>query len=49
VRWEPRLLLDRVDVDEVADRPAHVRVEIAYRLRRTGLPQKVGLTMEVGG
>ena len=49
VRWEPRLLLDRVDVDDVPDRPAHVRVEIAYRMRRTGAAQRVGLTMEVGG
>jgi phage baseplate assembly protein W len=47
--WEPRIVLDRVDVDEVAGRPSQVRVEIAYRLRRTGVPQKTGLTMELGG
>jgi phage baseplate assembly protein W len=47
-RWEKRLLLDRVDVEEVAEQPSHIRVEIAYRLRRTGLPQQVGLTMELG-
>lgn len=47
--WEPRILLDRVEVDEVAGKPAQVRVEIAYRLRRTGVPQKTGLTMELGG
>ena len=49
VRWEPRLLLDSVEVDEVPGRPAHVRVEVAYRMRRTGAAQKVGLTMEVAG
>jgi uncharacterized protein len=48
-RWESRILLDRVEVDEVSGQPAHVRVEIAYRMRRTGLPQKLGLTMELGG
>ncbi len=49
VRWESRIQLDRVEVDEVPARPAHVRVEVAYRLRRTGVPQKVGFTMELGG
>src|SRR5262245_12843603 len=35
-RWETRIALDRVEVTEVPARPAHVRVEIAYHLRRTG-------------
>jgi phage baseplate assembly protein W len=48
-RFEPRIQLDRVDVDEVDGRPAHVRIEIAYRLRRTGAVQRTGLTMELGG
>jgi phage baseplate assembly protein W len=48
-RWETRLVLDRIDVDEVPDHPARIRVEIAYRIRRTGVAQRVGLTMEVGG
>jgi Bacteriophage baseplate protein W len=48
-RWEPRISLERIDVDEVAERPSHVRVEIAYRLRRTGAIQQTGLTMELGG
>ncbi|WP_437316216.1 GPW/gp25 family protein [Sorangium sp. So ce385] len=48
-RWESRALLDRVEVDEVPGRPSHVRVDIAYRLRRTGVPQKIGFTMELGG
>lgn len=48
-RWEPRLLLERIDVDQVPDHPARIRVEIAYRIRRTGAPQKMGFSMEVAG
>ncbi|MCP3963669.1 MAG: GPW/gp25 family protein [bacterium] len=48
-RWERRLLLDRVEVWEVPEEPARVRVEIAYRLRRTGAGGQVHLTMELGG
>ena len=47
--WEPRLELIRVDVLEVADQPAQVRVEIIYRLRRTGTVQQLGLAMDLGG
>lgn len=47
-RWEPRILLDRIDVTEVANQPSAVRVEIAYRLKRTGAVGQVGLTMELG-
>lgn len=47
-RWEPRVEPLRVDVEEVADRPTHVRVEITYRLRRTGLVQQLGLAMDLG-
>ncbi|WP_163778274.1 GPW/gp25 family protein [Myxococcus vastator] len=47
--WEPRLELIRVDVLEVADLPAQVRVEIVYRLRRTGDVQQLGLAMDLGG
>lgn len=46
-RWESRILLDRVDVSEVPDQPTQVRVEILYRLRRTGAPQQLGLTMDL--
>ncbi|MGG6297040.1 GPW/gp25 family protein [Leptolyngbya sp. AN02str] len=48
-RWEKRILLDQVDVVEVPDRPSHIRVEITYRIRRTGLPQQFGLTMQMEG
>jgi hypothetical protein len=46
-RWEPRIFLDRVDVREAPDRPAQLRIEIAYRLRRTGRAQQLGITMEL--
>ena len=48
-RWEPRILLDRVDVWEVEERPDTVRVEIVYRLRRTNQAQQVGITLELEG
>ena len=44
-QYEPRILLDRVEVNEVPGQPAQLRVEIAYRLRRTGLGQTMGLTL----
>jgi uncharacterized protein len=48
-RWERRMLLDRVEVWEVAGEPSHVRVEIAYRLARTGAPAQLGLTVQLEG
>lgn len=47
--WEPRIDLDRVEVFEIPEAPAQVRVEVVYRIRRTGLPQQVNLTVEVQG
>jgi phage baseplate assembly protein W len=44
---ETRVLLDRVDVSEVDDAPAQIRIEIVYRLKRTGAPQQMGITMEL--
>ena len=46
-RWERRILLDRVEVWEVEDEPTHVRVEIAYRLARTGEPGAIAATMQL--
>jgi phage baseplate assembly protein W len=48
-RWEPRIHLDRVEVWEVEGEPGQVRVEIGYRLRRTGASRQLGLVMETGG
>jgi phage baseplate assembly protein W len=48
-RHELRIVVDGIAVDPVSD-PASgvadgVRVEIAYRLKRTGKPERVGLTL----
>ena len=47
-RWEARITVDRIDVWEVPNQPTHLRVEIAYRLRRTGAVQQVNLSLPVG-
>lgn len=48
-RWEPRIAVEGIAVDPVSDAasgvPDGVRVEIAYRLKRTGAPARVGLTL----
>lgn len=46
-QWERRMILNRVEVFEVPDHPTHLRIEIAYQLRRTGIVERVGLTMEL--
>lgn len=48
-RWEPRILMDRVDVWEVEERPDTVRIEIVYRLRRNNSSQQMGITLELEG
>jgi hypothetical protein len=48
-RWEPRILLDRVEVTEVAGEPTHIRVEIGYRLARDGSSGAVAVTVQVEG
>lgn len=48
-QWEGRIALDNVEVDEHPERPSHFRVLITYRLRRTGVTQQLGLSMNVGG
>lgn len=47
-RWEGRITVDRIDVWEVPDQPTAVRVEIAYRLRRTGAVRQLNVRMPVG-
>jgi len=49
LRWEPRLLLDGVDVRAAEDRPETVVIEISYRLRRDNRPGRVGISMELQG
>ena len=48
-RWERRIVLDRVEVWEVNGEPSHVRVDIGYRLARTGAPATLSLTMQLEG
>lgn len=44
-RWEPRITVDAIAVDVVPGDATAVRVEIAYRLKRTQQPARVGLTL----
>ncbi len=48
-RWERRVVLDRVDVRDLDGEPSHVRVEIGYRLARSGAPASVALTVQLEG
>ena len=48
-RWERRIQVDRVEVLEVPDSPSELRVEIAYRLARTGTPGAVAVTVALEG
>ena len=47
VRWEPRVQLDRVDVADTPGKPGRLRVEIAYRLTRTGEARTLGVNLEL--
>lgn len=44
-RWEPRIDVDRVEVAEDPDRATDARVEIAYRVRRTGVAAQLGISV----
>ena len=46
-RWEQRILVDRVEVTSVSDQPGRLRVEIVYRLRRTGETRTLGVNLEL--
>jgi phage baseplate assembly protein W len=48
-RWERRILLDGVEVWEVDGQPSQVRVEIAYRLARTGAAGAMNVTVQLEG
>jgi len=48
-QWERRILLDGVEVRDVEGEPGRVRVEIDYRLARTGASSALALTVRVGG
>jgi phage baseplate assembly protein W len=46
-RWEPRVEVNRIDIDDIPGRPGQIRVEIGYRLRRTGEVGTIGLNLEI--
>lgn len=46
-RWERRIQLDDVAVSEVPGEPQRLRVEITYRIRRTGSLRRTGLTIDL--
>lgn len=46
-RWEKRIVLDRVDVWEVPGEPTQLRVEVAYRLLRSGAAASLAMTLQL--
>lgn len=48
-RWEPRMLVEDVEVSEVPDQPTVIRISIKYQVRRTGQHQQQSLAMKLGG
>lgn len=47
-QWEPRIVLDQTDVWEQPERPDTVRVELAYRIKRTGAAQQFTFDLVLG-
>jgi phage baseplate assembly protein W len=45
--WEPRIDVNRIDVVDISDRPGWLRVEIGYRLKRTGDVMTLGVNLEL--
>jgi phage baseplate assembly protein W len=48
-RWERRIRVDRLDVGEVPGQPDRLRVEIGYRLLRTGSVGALALNLRLEG
>lgn len=46
-RWEDRIFVDRVEVWSEPEEPSEIRVEIAYRLKRTGAVERLGIHLEM--
>ena len=46
-RWERRISVERIEVLEIPERPDQLRVEISYRLLRTGSSAALGLTLSL--
>jgi len=47
-QFEDRIILEQVDTQTIEDQPSQLRVLISYRIRRTGTPQQMGLTLSLG-
>ena len=43
--WEPRIVVDRVDVEPDAERADRLNIRIAYRLKRSSQPVVLSLAM----
>jgi phage baseplate assembly protein W len=46
-RWEPRIDVNRIEVNDMPGRPGWLRIEIGYRLRRTGEVASLGVNLEL--
>jgi len=46
--YEPRITVARVDVDPIENAPSQLRVQVFYRLVRTGAMQSLALTLTGG-
>jgi phage baseplate assembly protein W len=46
-RWETRIDVQRVDVDALPGKTGQLRVEIAYRVRRTGEQRTLGVNLDL--
>jgi len=46
-RHEPRIDVDRVEVEPSLEAPEVLRVAIVYRLKRSGAPGRVGLSLDM--
>ena len=48
-RWERRVAVERVEVWELPERPSEVRVEVHYRILRTGAGGTLAVSVGLGG
>lgn len=47
--WEPRIAVDRVEVEPDPERPERLRIGIGYRIKRSGAPGAVRLSLLLEG
>jgi phage baseplate assembly protein W len=45
--FERRILVDRIEVEADVQRATHLRILVAYRLRRTGQPLQTSLVLDL--